>query len=182
MKTILFATGNERKIAEAKLGCKIFDIEVKQVILDIPEIQSRNPEEISRNKAEVAFSKVQKPVAVTDTYWKFTALNGFPGAYMKDVNYWFTSNDFLNLMRDKKDKSVSFTESVSYTDGKDFKMFSKEYWGKIVDPPRGNGNSIENIAEFEGVTLGERRTQGGFSHKPEDYIWYGFARWFSRKK
>ena len=51
----------------------------------------------------------------------------------------------------------------------------------LVEQPRGVGNSIENVAEFEGVTLGERRAQGGFSHKPEDYIWAKFAKWYSKQ-
>ena len=68
---------------------------------------------------------------------------------------------------------------IVYKDSKKVKIFSKEYWGKIIDKPRGTGNSIENVAEFDGVTLGERRKQGGFSHKPEEYIWYDFAKWYS---
>ena len=99
---------------------------------------------------------------------------------MKYIANWFSSEDFLNLMKNKSDRRVSFTESITYKDSKQVKIFSKEYWGKIVIKPRGIGNSIENVAEFEGFTLGERRAQGGYSHKPEDYIWYDFAKWYSK--
>lgn len=179
MKTIIFATGNERKMGEARLGCGIFNISVEQVKLDLKEIQSLNPTEISKNKAESAFEIIHKPLVVTDTFWNIPSLNGFPGAYMKDISIWFTSADFLNLMKGKTDRRVSFTESITYIDEKRSKIFSKEYQGLITESPRGTGNSIENVAEFAGVTLGERRQQGGYSHKPEDYIWYDFGKWFS---
>lgn len=178
MNKILFATSNSRKLGEARLGCQLFGIEVEQITLDLKEIQSDNPVEISEYKAKAAFKSVEKPVVVTDTYWSFPSLNGFPGSFMKYVSEWFKSEDFLNLMRGKSNRRVSFTESITYKDSSQVKTFSKEYWGLITDNPRGIGNSIENVAEFEGVTLGERRQRGGYSHKPEEYIWYDFARWF----
>ena len=121
-----------------------------------------------------------QPVVVTDTYWNIPALKGFPGPFMKYVAGWFVPEDFLNLMKDKTDRRVSFTESITYKDAKQTKVFSKEYWGIIIKSSRGTGNSIENVAEFEQVTLGERRQQGEYSHKPEEYIWWDFAKWFSK--
>jgi non-canonical purine NTP pyrophosphatase (RdgB/HAM1 family) len=180
MKAILFATQNHRKLGEARLACDMFDIKIEQVKLEFDEIQSIDPKNISLHKAESAYLLVNKPVVVTDTFWNIPALNGFPGGYMKHITEWFETDDFLNLMKDKKDKSVSFTESIVYKDAKQTKVFSKEYWGKFVDIPRGTGNPMENVVEFEGHTLGERREQGGYSHKPEEYIWYDFAKWYSK--
>lgn len=181
VKTILFATGNDRKLGEARLACDPFGIEIKQIKLDIDEIQSHDPLVISRHKADQAFGLAKVPVVVTDTSWSFPALNGFPGGYMKDVVEWFTEDNFLNLLRSEKDRRVSFTETITYKDANQTKVFSKEFWGIVVEAPRGGGNSLENVVEFEGYTLGERRDQGGFSHKPEDYIWHDFAKWFSEK-
>ncbi len=181
MKTILFATNNERKTGEAQLGCKLFNIKVKQIKLDIEEIQSSNPKDISKHKAKAAYFLVKKPIVVSDSFWNIPALNGFPGGYMKDIANWFTSQDFINLINNHKDKRISFTESIAYKDSSRTKIFSKEYWGILVNKPRGTGNSIENAAEFEGFTLGERREQGGFSHKPEDYIWAKFAKWYAKQ-
>lgn len=180
MKTIIFVTSNERKIGEARLACDQYDIKVEQVKLSIDEIQSSDPKIISQHKAQTAYSLLKKPLVVTDTYWNIPALGGFPGGYMKDVANWFKPQDFLNLVKDKPDKKIAFTESITYIDSKRTQSFSKEFWGKITDKPRGIGNSIEQITEFDGVTLGERREQGGFSHKPEDYIWINFAKWFKK--
>jgi XTP/dITP diphosphohydrolase len=182
MSAIRFATSNKLKLAEAKLACGKFNIEVKQVEIKIDEIQSVDPLEISKHKAESAYAKILKPIVVTDTYWQIPALNGFPGAFMKFVNSWFTSEDFLNLMNNKDDKRVGFTESITYKSADDFKTFSQTYWGKFVDTPRGIGNAIEKVAEFDGVTLGERRESNTFSHKPEEYIWWQFAEWYSSLK
>jgi len=178
MKTILFATTNDRKIREAQAACKQFDINIKQVKLDIDEIQSHNPQIIAKRKAKTAHSLVQKPVVVTDTYWNIPALQGFPSGYMKDVAAWFKPEDFLNLIKNKSDKRISFTESIVYKDKTRTKIFSKEFWGVFSDKPKGTGNSIEQVAEFNGYTIGERRDQGKLSHDPKDYIWSDFAKWY----
>lgn len=178
MKTILFATSNQRKVGEAKLACEMYGVEVVARPFDIDEIQSSSPKDIAEHKARAAYEKAGEPVVVTDTCWDIPALGGFPGAYMKDVAEWLTEQDFLNLMLGKDDRRIAFSENIAYYDGSASKFFSKVFWGQIVEP-RGTGNSIENIAEFEGKTLGERRTEGGYSHKPEDYVWADFAKWFS---
>ena len=177
---IYFATSNMRKFGEAQAACQDFGIELIQCAVDADEIQHTDQHKVSEHKARQAFAIINKPVVVTDTFWNIPALNGFPGAYMKEVAQWLTPTDFLNLVRNKQDKRVMFSENITYIDKDQVKHFSQEYWGNIV-PPRGKGLSIEEVAEFEGFTLGERRIQGGYSHKPEDYVWYDFAKWYSRE-
>ena len=178
---IYFITGNARKVGEAKLACEPAGIEIVQQQLEIDEIQSTIPNAISIDKAEKAYNLVKKPLVVTDTFWTIPALNGFPGAYMKDVASWFSSDDFLALMKNKENRQIFLSENITYKDAETIKQFSQEYEGVIVTEPRGVGNSIENIAQFEGFTLGERREQGGYSHKPEDYVWNDFVKWISKK-
>lgn len=180
MKQILFATSNERKIGEARLGCQDFDIEVVPIKLDIDEIQHHDPIAISTHKAAEAFRLAGKPVVVTDTSWSIPALGGFPGGYMKDVAIWFQPEDFIHLMNSKQDRRISFTETITYIDARTTRTFSQQYWGEIVEAPRGaKGNSIELVAAFDGFTLAERHDQGRFSHDPKEYIWYQFAQWYA---
>lgn len=179
MKSIIFVTSNQRKLGEARLACDLYDIEIISQSYDIDEIQSSDPRQVTEHKARAAYVAAGQPIVVTDTCWSIPALHGFPGAYMKDVANWFNEQDFLNLMADKDDTRISFTENIAYYDGETLQFFSKEFWGHIV-PPRGTGNSIENVAEFEGKTLGERRLEGGYSHKPEDYVWVDFAKWYTQ--
>lgn len=179
MKSIIFVTGNQRKLGEAKLACDSYGITIINQSYNIDEIQSSEPRQVTDHKVRAAYALAGQPVVVTDTCWSIPALGGFPGAYMKDVAQWFHEQDFLNLMVDKDDDRISFTENIAYYDGETLQFFSKEFWGHIV-PPRGTGNAIENVAEFEGKTLGERRQEGGYSHKPEDYVWTDFAIWFTQ--
>jgi hypothetical protein len=101
---------------------------------------------------------------------------------MKDIVQWFAPEDFINLLASKEDKRISFTETIIYRDATQTKVFSKQFWGKIVDKPRGiGGNSLEQVAEFDGYTLSERHNQGRYSHDPKEYVWYGFATWLKDK-
>lgn len=60
------------------------------------------------------------------------------------------------------------------------KIFSKVYQEVLVDEPRETGNSVDNITELEGVTLGERIEQEGFGHKPKEDIWANFTKWYAK--
>ncbi len=178
MKQITLVTSNSRKLGEAQLALKDFGITVHNKQFDIDEIQARDPILIAKHKAKEAFKIAKEPIVVTDTSWDIPALNGFPGGYMKDVADWLTTDDFINLLKGHRDKSISFTETIAYQDDKQNKVFSQKFIGNLASKPRGTGNSIEQLAEFDGFTIGERQQQGRFSHDPKDYVWYKFAQWF----
>ena len=178
MKHIVLVTGNDRKLGEARAALTDFDIKVENKQFDIDEIQGRDAMAIATDKARKAYELVGEPVVVTDTSWDIPALRGFPGGYMKDVADWFDTIDFINLLKGHDDKSISFTETIVYQDDKQTKVFSQQFICRIADSPRGSGNSIEQLAEFDGFTIGERQQQGRFSHDPKDYVWCQFGQWF----
>jgi non-canonical purine NTP pyrophosphatase (RdgB/HAM1 family) len=177
---IRFATGNARKLGEARLGCAPFGITVRQVDVDFQEIQSPDPVEIALHKSRQAFEQVGEAVVVADTFWAIPALNGFPGAYMKEITRWFRPEDFINLLRPYADRRICLFETVVYRDASQHRVFAGEYWGEIVEVPRGDGLPIEEVAKFNGQTIAERRNLGKFSHDPEDFIWAEFAAWYVR--
>jgi len=176
---LLFATGSDRKLAEASAACEPLGINVEQTKLEITEIQSEDPMIITEHKISEAYRLAQKPIVVTDTSWSIPSLNGFPGGYMKDICGWFKPNDFLALMSDKSDKRISFTETIIYKDKNLTKVFAKQYWGEVASAPAGTGNSIEVVAQFDGFTIGQKRDKGELSHDPKDYIWNDFATWYA---
>ena len=178
MKEIIFVTGNTRKLGEARSSCDLFGIQIIQQALLIDEIQSHDPSVIALQKAGKAYEMLKQPLVINDGYWAIPALNNFPGGYMKDIAQWFTPDDFLSLMKDKMDRSIIITESIIYQDEKAVKVFTKEFRGFFSNEPRGHGNSIEQVAVFNGLTLAEHHDQGQFSEKPEDQLWYEFAQWF----
>ena len=183
MNKFYFSTGNERKIIEARAACDLFGIEVTPIELHFNEIQSHDPIAISKQKVEDAYKLADKPaIVVADTSWSNPSLNGFPGGYMKDVAEWFTPYDFVNLLSDKDDKTIIFRETIVYKDKDEVKIFSKEYVGRMADAPRGNsGNSMDKVAEFNGLTFDETQELNRTSHKPEEFVWYEFAKWLSEK-
>jgi XTP/dITP diphosphohydrolase len=121
-------------------------------------------------------------LVINDAFWSIPSLNGFPGGYMKDIAYWFTAQDFISIMHNKEDRSVIITECVVYKDSKTLKVFSKNFIGQIRKIPKGKGNSIEQVAVFNGKTLAEYHDTNRFSEKPEDQVWYEFATWFIKQK
>lgn len=182
MNEIVFVTGNKRKVGEAKSSCQLFNITVDQKQLDINEIQSHDPVRIARQKAEQAFELLKVPLVVNDGFWSIPSLDGFPGGYMKDVAEWFKPEDFISIMQGKTDRSVIITECIVYKDFAEEKVFTKNFIGEIGTTAKGIGNSIEQVAIFNGLTLAEHHDSGQFSEKPEDQLWYEFATWLSEKE
>ncbi len=97
MKQIIFVTGNDRKVGEAKQSCDLFDIQVLQRTADIDEIQSHEPLKVSEHKARTAYDQINEPLVVTDTFWSIPALNGFPGAYMKEAFELLKMSDYARI-------------------------------------------------------------------------------------
>jgi XTP/dITP diphosphohydrolase len=183
MNKIYFSSGNARKIKEAHAACDLFGIEVVPIELHFDEIQSHDPIAISKQKVEDAYRLADKDaIVVADTSWSIPSLNGFPGGYMKDVAEWFTPDDFIDLLSNKDDRTVIFRETIVYKDKNEVKLFSKEYAGRMADTPRGNkGNSMDKVAEFNGLTFAESQDLDRTSHEPQEFIWYEFAKWLSEK-
>ena len=105
-KKIIFATGNQHKLEEARSVLKDYGIVVEPLQIDIDEIQHHDPLKITEAKVKLAYEKADRPVVVNDSSWEISALGGFPGGYMKDIVDWFTAEDFLALMKDKNDRRI----------------------------------------------------------------------------
>ena len=178
---VLLGSGNARKLGEARLGCAPYGISVELVAVAFREMQSTDPVAIAVDKSRQAFAQVGRPVLVADTFWAIPALNGFPGAYMKEVTRWFGPQDFLNLLAPYANRRILLTETVVFVaaDG-ETQVFCGEYWGEITPEPRGDGLPVEQVVAFGGETIAERRNRGLFSHDPEDFIWADFAEWCTR--
>lgn len=78
---IHFITGNEGKARELQA----FVPNVRQLKVDLPEIQSLDPHKIIRAKLEAAFAHHKGPLMVEDTSLCVEGLQGLPGPLVK----WF---------------------------------------------------------------------------------------------
>ncbi len=184
-KKVLVVTGNKRKIWQAETCLNPFSISVEQIDIDLPEIQAHDPIEITLSKARDAYAKLKKPLVVCDHSWAITALNGFPGGYMKDVNLWFTAEDYLALMKDKEDRSIKLTETVVYKDGNQEEVFSVDFPAKIIREKRGKGaQPSEQVVVFEGTdkTTAEHIDAGEHARDMSKSAWQKFGEWYKDKK
>lgn len=182
MKTIIFATGNQRKIIEATNSLLPFSIEVKSREVKIDEIQHHDPMEITKAKAHAAYVVVCEPVVVSDTSWSIPALGGFPGGYMKDVAEWWTPEDWIKVMLDRDDRTILCHECVAYFDGAESQHFETAYKGYFSNKPRGKrGNSIEKVICLYGdKTLAQGHDEKGTaSNGIELGHWKQFGEWFA---
>ena len=190
MPKIYFATTNSQKFQIGQAICAQYGYEVESVKLEVDEIQGENPVLIIRDKARRAYELFGKPVVVSDDSWGIHALHGFPGAYMKSMNHWFTPEDFLHLMNGRDDRHITLYQYLAYNDGENIEVFLNEIDGQIVDSPRGNSDvppisQIVALDQDNGKTIGEVFEQDDRTFA-ERYItrrevWHELMDWYTKK-
>lgn len=180
---LYFITGNKNKIAIAEKFLKPFGIIFEPKDLNIEEIQSDNIEKVAMHKAKNAYSKVKKPLIVTDHFWSIPALGGFPGAYMKYINQWFTPDDVLNLMKNKNDRKAILTEMICYIDEKTIKTFSGTHEGKVLQKQQGGGLATQTVISLseDGISIA-KKLENNPSALDKGTVWEDFAKWYKDNK
>ena len=144
-KIINFVSGNKNKLKELNqiINTHIKDIEVKQLDIDLPELQG-TPEDIVRGKLKLALEKSKNldgPVLVEDTSLCFNAYNGLPGAYIK---YFLKAikPEGLYKMACVFDDHSAYAQSIyglQKNEKEEPKLFIGKTDGEIVSP-RGDNN------------------------------------------
>jgi len=133
-KTITIVTSNKGKIHSLTHALEGLDFQVESLNLDLLEPQYNTIEDVAKYKANEAFRQLKKPVIVHDGGLVVPALKGFPGVYTKYVSETLTPQDFVNLMKDKEDKTCYLTQSMIYVDEKgELHQFQDKLMGKIAD-------------------------------------------------
>lgn len=133
-KTVTIVTSNKGKIHSLTHALEGLDVQVESVNLNLLEPQYNTIEDVAKYKAKEAFKQLKKPLIVHDGGLVVPALNGFPGVYTKYVSETLTPQDFVNLMKDKQDKTCYLTQSMIYVDEKgELHQFQDKLMGKIAD-------------------------------------------------
>jgi XTP/dITP diphosphohydrolase len=149
MNTLTYFTGNASIAASAQ---KVFGrCNTPFTVKEIPlvEIQFPHTEDIALYKARDAFRKLKTPVLINDAEWSIPSLNSFPGAYLHHISQWLTNEDFLNLMREKLDRSILRTAILVYKDKFVEKVFTNILNGIILVQPEGSGKiAFDRIISF----------------------------------
>lgn len=183
MKQLTYVTGNQNKFTAAQYFCAQKGIELSQAVLDIDEIQSEDGEKIVLDKGHKAYKLTGQPVIVSDHFWSIDGLGGFPGAYMKSINHWFTPQNFIDLTTRLENRQVTLTEYMAYVNGSETKVFVHKRYGKLLHEPRGISQApweqVVAMNEHSGLSVAEVFEQGKLSdHKDIWQGWEEFAAWF----
>lgn len=145
MKEIIFITGSDLKFDVAKKSVLGSDLKLVQQKLETPEIQSMDVKEVAYFSAKWASEELQKAVAVTDAGFYIEALNGFPGPFIKWMNKWLSAEDFLNLMKGKKNRSAEVRACLGYCEpGKEPVVFVGISKGRLSFRPGAKGATAIN--------------------------------------
>ena len=132
MDSLVFVTGNEEKLAEAK--SILSDFVIKNVVLDLPELQG-DRELVVKEKARLAAKKLAMPCFVDDTSLCFTALKGLPGIYVKEFLDKIGREGLVNLLTGFEDKSAKAICMIGFcAPGKEPVCFEGITEGAIVSP------------------------------------------------
>lgn len=152
MSPILFATGNDVKFRSGAAVCRQFGIRLKQLVLDIPEIQAADGEAVARDKALRAYEMTQKPVIISDDSWIVPGLNGFPGPFMKFVAQWLTPEDWLRLTTHLTDRRVILQQIVVYQDQNGQQLFATDIEGILLTEIRSldSSSSSNSVVSLDG--------------------------------
>lgn len=153
MKIYLATTNQEKMLTAIKALSKFgVDMEVLKLEYEVPEIQSFSVEEIAKFSAKFVAQKENKPVFVTDAGFFIESLNGFPGPFMKQMNHYLSSQDLLNLMKNKINRNFEVVECLAFCEpNKEPITFVSSMKGVISKKAEGEGLSINKIMIWDGL-------------------------------
>jgi XTP/dITP diphosphohydrolase len=142
-----FITGNQNKFNETKA---ILGIDLEMLNLDLPEIQSENPQQVALYKANYAKDLGYDDFIVEDS-GLLLGDNEEVGALIK----WFANGRIVKAFINEEVRAVSVF--VLCKNGK-LEVFMDTVYGKIVFPRGENGFGWDSIFEFKDRTFAELST------------------------
>lgn len=181
--SLSYITSNENKFLVAQTFLQKRSVSIHQQTLELPEIQSEDPKEIAQYKADFAYRQLNKPLFVTDHFWSITALQGFPGAYMKYMNTWLTSEDFLRLMETKTNREVFLHEALCYIDETGSKLFTTKHKGTVLYEKQGSGLPGQEIISItpDNISIA-KKIETDYSALEMNDVYDEFAQWLISEK
>ena len=169
MKNITYVTGNWAKILSARQILEPLGFEVKQLKMEVPEIQNDSIEEIAKFSAKWASDKLKTTVLKNDTGLCIEALNGFPGPYTHYADDTIKEDGILKLLDGIENRNAYFLEVLAYCEyGKEPVVFKSITKGRIAKEKSGQyGWSWDFIF----IPEGEDKTLGNFDDEIRFKYW-----------
>ena len=162
-KTLKFITGNKNKFKE--ISAVLFPIKLKQVVIDLEEVQDLNPYKIIEEKLKQAFKHEKGNFFIEDTSGYYGALkNKLPGPYLKHFLEVLGTKGLHNMTKKLGNtKGRMHTIIVYAKDRKHIYFFEGSALGNIVSPKGGGGFGVDKIFKPKGqkLTLAQLKEKGG---------------------
>lgn len=183
MHVLAFGTGNNEKFAIGRDACREAAIELQQVSLDVEEIQGEDMSAIAIDKARRAYAVYGRPLIISDDSWAIPGLGGFPGAYMKSINHWFSTQDLINLTSRLADRRIILKQTIVYIEADTVQLFSSDNNGILVTTPRGEyGKASHKLVVLDGdngLTMAEvLDISTNHATRSTAKVWHEFAVWY----
>ena len=180
MENITFASTNQNKFLEVQSILSIRNISVDFSQIPLVEIQSDSLEEIAREKAKTAFTKVGRRVIVEDDGLFIDSLGGFPGQYSSFVFRTLGNDGILKLLAGSTKRSAFFHSLIAFYDGITLSISEGRVYGSISERiTEGSGWGFDPIFMPDGtdLTFAElKKSKNEYSHRKRALekfaLWY----------
>jgi len=163
-----FITGNKGKFGEAVL--MLAPVKVRQLKIDVDEIQSLDHKKVIKHKLDQAFKHQSGNFFIEDTCIYFKGLkNKLPGTYGRSFWESLGASGIYNLVSRLSSDEAEICSVIGYAENKkDIRYFSSTIKGKIVRPKGTGGFCFDKI--FQPIntkkTLSQLKTEGKFEYSP----------------
>jgi non-canonical purine NTP pyrophosphatase (RdgB/HAM1 family) len=151
--TLYFITGNVHKLDEINQILSP-EVKIKQLDIDLDEIQSLKAEEVIKHKLLQAMEKHKGEFIVEDTSIYIDALNGFPGPLIKWFFKALGKNGIADIVLKIGKTTATVKTIIGYSDGKELLFFEGTIDGNIVAPRAESDFGFDPIF----VPLGQDKT------------------------
>lgn len=172
MSVIYFVTTNTYKFEQFK---KIVGntMEVEQLALTTPEIQTEFCKDVAAYSARWAADKTGRSVIKEDVGLHINYLDGFPGPFLSIVEKQIKDTGFIKLMHGVDDRNANWEYAVSYCEpGKEPVTFTVNHHGNIANTPKGESGWYADkifIPEGQDRTIAELLDAKEYIRKNEHY-------------
>lgn len=182
---LYFATGNMGKLEEMKPAFENYGIELRQIEVDVAEIDDPEIEKVAERKVIDSFEELDKaPIIVEDTGFFVEALGGFPGVEAAYFDETAGAEKILDLMRGEKNRRAYFQTAIAcYIEG-EVNVFTGRMEGHLSEEKKGeshphlpyNSFFIPDHSDGESLAENESLKKGEFHRKEATEK---FLKWFS---
>ncbi len=167
-KTLNFITSNPKKVFEFQK--RLLPFKVKQLYIELEEIQSIDPDAIIKHKLKEAFKHHKGPFLIEDVSLFLECLGGkLPGPFIKFFNEYLGAKGITQIAQVTKQLGAKAVVIIAYAKSMNkVKFFKSEVRGKIVSPRGKYKFGFDQFFVPNGYTqtLSEMKEKGDFAHSP----------------